>query len=115
MGYNLTFSRDYKKLIQFVYMDARTQTFASPMNGNQIQPIVDSKVAAIGSNSIFYKIETELGVIVGYFVLLVNVSNFSATLQTKQLRPAFFTKNTQIGNIINAFILSNEWQQDILL
>lgn len=96
-------------------MDARVTTFTMPMNGNQIQPILDGLINSIGATSLFYSLETDNGTIAGYFVLLVNISNFSATLQEKQLRPAFFSDSTSVNDLINVFIASNEWQQDILL
>lgn len=114
MTYSFIYEDDYNRLMMACIIDARASIpEIKNQVGTVIKAYVDSKVSLVNSNTIVYKIETELGVLAGYFTIQVNTSNKTALLDQFVVRPAFknFTEiKTQIGN----FITSNKWQSDYL-
>ena len=115
MTYTFTFEPDYSRIMMACIIDARASIPAIKNQvGSVIKDYVDEQLAMINSDSIVYKIETELGVLAGFFALQVNIKNKTATLITQVLRPAFKTVSeipVLIGNFIN---ITKVWQQDYL-
>ena len=112
MEFRFIYEFYYAKLIQFVLLDARKTAFPVVGNGNVLQPLVDAKIALVTPNVIPYRIESDNGVIAGYFTLEINEN--IPTLQQSQIRPNFGTYSTQINTDINNFIISNGWRKDYL-
>lgn len=115
MTYFITYLIEVARTVQAVMIDDRTNQFPENANGNQIKPIIDTFLGTIGENSLPYKIETELGNLIGFFVLLVDKDNLTVTIQKKVLRPQFELQFTAINSYIDNFIASNEWIEDVLL
>lgn len=115
MTYSILYEPDFSRILPAMLIEARATI---PAIANQIGSVIksytDSQVALITDSSIFYKIETELGVIAGVFSIDVNTSNKTATLIMKVLRPAFVQFDSIISNQIANFILNGEYKQDFL-
>jgi len=114
MTFDFIFSRSQARIIQSVMIDSRAKSMPIAVNGNQIKVLVDAEVAKVTPTVIFYKIETNNGVLVGYFSLQVNTQNKSATLLQYQIRPPFLINDTTIKQQINGFITNAEWEGDYL-
>lgn len=114
MTYYFIFEDDYSRIIPALLIDARASI---PQIANQIGAVIknytDSKVALVNDTTITYKIETNLGVMAGYFTIQVDISNKTAVLDQFVLRPAFQTFSEIQSQIIN-FIQSGGWQPDFL-
>lgn len=114
MTYNFIFEDDFSRIISAVLIDARASI---PEIANQVGTVIkaytDSKVAQVNDNTITYKIETDLGVLAGYFTIQVNTSNKTAVLDQFVLRPAF-QGFTEIQSQIVNFIQSGDWKPDFL-
>lgn len=114
MTYNFVYEPEYFRIIPAILIDARASIpEIKNQTGFPIKYYTDSQVAQINERSITYKIETELGVLAGYFSIQVNTINKTAILLMQQLRPAFkgFTEiQTQISN----FIQAGTWKPDYL-
>jgi hypothetical protein len=115
MNYQIQYEPDYGRLLPAMIIDSRS-TIPAIRNqvGSVIKSYTDSKVALIGSNSIYYRIETNLGVIASTFSIDVNTSNKTAVQNIITIRPAFFQFKDEIQVIINNFITSNGWLGDYL-
>ena len=96
-------------------IDGRAGTLLANKIGNDILELVSAEVKKVSDNVIFYKIEGDNGVLVGYFSLIVNTSNFTAAEYQKNIRPNFINFTTEIQQKINTFILNGDWRFDILL
>jgi len=96
-------------------IDGRAGTLLANKIGNDILELVSAEVKKVSDNVIFYKIEGDYGVLVGYFSLIVNTGNFTAVEYQKNIRPNFINFTTEIQQKINTFILNGEWRFDILL
>lgn len=115
MTYSIIYEPDYSRIMMAVIIDARA-TIPEIKNqvGSVIKSYVDSKVALVSENTIFYKIETDQGVMAGYFTIEVNTANKTALLGQFLLRPAFVKFSGEITNIITNFIALKKWQKDYL-
>jgi hypothetical protein len=98
--------------VQAVMIDSRAYSMPPNINGNQIQPLVDAEVANVTRDVIFYKIESTLGNLVGYFSLKKNGS--VGTKYQQQIRPPFLVDISMINSLIDNFVLANDWQKDYL-
>ena len=114
MTYYFIYEPDYSRIIPALLIDARASI---PEIANQIGMVIksytDSKVALVNDETIVYKIETNLGVLAGYFSIQVNTENKTAVLQQFVLRPAF-QSFSEIQAQITKFIQNLEWQPDFL-
>ena len=114
MIYHFVYEPDFARIIPAITIDNRASI---PVIKNQVGSVIkafnDYQLSLLSSTSITYKIETDLGVLAGFFSIQVDISNKTATLIMEQVRPAFkgFTELTdQIGNFIQGF----DWQKDYL-
>lgn len=115
MNFRIIYNDAYKRVIPATLIDSRGKISAiETAGGFAVRDYTNAEVDRVGENVIPYKIETEGGNLVGFFNLVIKFG-FVCTLLNKQLRPAFQTFDTQITNKISNFILSKEWQSDILL
>lgn len=100
-----------------IFIDNRASiTEIKNKTGFVIKAWIDEQLTLINDSSITYKIESELGVLCGFFTIQVNDESKTAVLLLKQLRPAF--KDIQISvdlslQIAN-FIHNNLWHPDFL-
>lgn len=114
MIFNVVYNQEYKRVIPAVIIDGRGLNPAiATLGGLELKDYTDAKVNAVTQGAIPYKIETDLGNLAGYFVLMVDY-NGSVILMDYLLRPAFMQFDTQISQIINNFITSGDWRFDIL-
>lgn len=121
MTYTFIYEPDHLRIMPAVLFEARADI---PELKNQIGTVIksyiDTQLALIKSNTIFYKIETELGVLAGYFVVEVNDVMLlffvvkRPRLLTKRLRPAFKQFQEAIDLEISIFIQENKWEPDVL-
>lgn len=115
MTYTIVFEPDFSRILPAIIIEARATI---PEIANQIGSVIknytDEKVALITDTCIFYKVETELGVISCIFSIQVNTSNKTALLQQLVYRPAFVQFSTEISNLIGNFIGLGSWQPDYL-
>lgn len=115
MTYNFIFEPDYSRIINSIFIDNRTSIpEIKNQTGYVIKNYIDEQLALINDNCITYKIETELGVLAGFFTIEVNTENKTAVLLMKQIRPAFKQFEQDITLQINNFIFNNEWKGDFL-
>lgn len=115
MTYFFIFEDDYSRIMFSCIVDARA-TIPAIKNqvGTVIKSYVDNQVALVDNNSIVYKIETDQGVMAGYFVIKVNTTNKTAFLHQFVVRPSFTQFILEIQSQISNFITSNKWQSDYL-
>ena len=115
MTYYIQYEPDYLRVLPAILIDCRAQIPAIKNQvGSVIKSYTDSQLALITQNSLFYKIETDKGVIANVFSLDVNTSNKTVTLVINKIRPAFLQFSTEINEIINNFITSKGWFNDYL-
>lgn len=115
MIFRITYSDDYKRVIPAVIIDGRgTNPIIATLGGYEMKTYTDTKVEAVRSNTIPYKIETDKGNLAGYFVLGIK-GNGACVLAESLLRPAFVSFSSEISQKINTFIQSGDWQFDILI
>lgn len=114
MAYYITFCENYNRVIPACIIDSRaTIPVIKNETGNIIKAYVDAQLALITDNVLVYRIETELGVLAGYFALEINGN--SATVNMKVLRSAFQQFDTQISTNISNFIGNGYWQRDYMV
>lgn len=115
MIFRVTYNDEYKRVMPAVIIDGRGLNPAiATLGGYEMKAYTDSKVAQVIVGVIPYKIETDAGNLAGYFLLMVDY-NGSPVLMDYLLRPAFVQFDSQISQIINNFIQSNDWQFDTLI
>jgi len=111
MNYNITYEADYARVIPAVLIDARAQyPQLSGATGFAMLPYINSQVALASSGSVFYKLETDSGNIVGYFT----VKTIDGSLGIFALRPQFSGFSAQISQQITNFISSGNWRFDYI-
>ena len=111
--YRLIYDIDYSRIMPAVIIDARASIPAiTNQIGSVIKAYTDAEVAKVTSKVVPYKIETDQGVLVGYFTIRVIVG--FGSLYQYQLRPAFVQFNTVISQEISNFIASDDWKFDFL-
>lgn len=116
MTYNFIYEPVYyPQTIRAVMIDARQGTPLANRIGVVIDQFVQQQVDLVTDNTIFYKIETEQGVLAGYFWITVdNIGNFNGNIPPN-LRPAYSKNFNDISNLISNFILANEFSPDFLI
>lgn len=114
MIYNISYCGDsYKRLFWAVISDSRANIPAvRNMIGVVIKSYVDSQTALVNPDVLPYKIETELGVLVGYFGLYTGPG--PAAVAFGQFRPAFLAFQSDINQNIATFVSSGNWSFDTL-
>lgn len=114
MEFNIIYDQDYRRTITAVLTDNRANI---PEIRNQIgiviKQYVDAQVALVTDNVVPYKIETDLGVLVGYFLLQVTNMGQTAVNIQQVIRPVFQSFN-EISGIVSNFITNGSYQFDIL-
>lgn len=114
MTYRFIYSDDYKRVIPAVIIDGRGgNAETATLSGFELKAYVDEKVSRVRSNTMPYKIETENGNLVGYFILGIK-GNGAIVLVENINRPAFLQFSQSISQEINNFMLSGNWQYDFL-
>lgn len=107
---------EYTRIIPAILIDSRASiTIIKNATGAVIKTYTDAEVSKIIDRVLFYKVETDQGVLAGYFSLQVkvNIATHAALLQN-QMRPSFNSFVTQISAQITTFINNGEWKQDYL-
>lgn len=114
MEYNIIYMTDISRTVSGIIFDSQyTIPVISNKSGIVIQAYTNGEIAKITSDVIPYKIETEDGSLAGFFTLKTGVLQIA--LFQFQLRPAFTSFSADISQIIGNFILSNNWNIDILI
>lgn len=115
MTFQFIYENDNQRIMYATYIDARASIPQIKNRiGFEIKDYIDTQIETLNDQSITYKIETDLGVMAGFFSIQVDTSNKTAILALKVLRPAFTEFDTDImGNITN-FIMLGQWRQDYL-
>lgn len=115
MSYFIQYEPDYIRLLPAMIIESRA-TIPEIKNqvGIVIQNYTNSQVLLIGVNSLYYKIETDLGCIASTFSIDVNTTNQTGVLNIFTIRPAFVQFKVEIQEIINNFIMSKEFIGDYL-
>ncbi len=96
-------------------MDARAGTALANKPGSIQKQFIDAEIAKVTPDIIFYKIETDLGVLVGYFSLKTGNMGQTAVLFQKTYRPAFTNMIPEIQGNITKFVQSGAFVADILI
>lgn len=113
----IVYEPDFSRVIPACIIDARASIAAIKNQiGDVIKDYTDSQLALINDNSLVYKVETDEGVLAGFFAINVNTENKTASLLMKELRPAFRTLqyNVDISLLITNFIANSDWKPDFL-
>lgn len=115
MTYYFTYSKsECQRIIPAALIDSRGSiNDIKNKVGSVIKTYTDQQSALVTEEALFYKIETEDGNLVGYFILTPS-SVGTMNLVKKQLRPAFVEFDAIISGQIANFILSGDWNFDKL-
>lgn len=115
MSYIIQYDQDYKRTIPACIIENRANI---PEIRNQIGVVIkayaDAAVAQVTENVIPYKIITDLGALVGYFLIQISNMGQNGVKIAQVLRPQF-QSFMEISEIIDNFILTNSFLDDILL
>lgn len=96
-------------------IDARAGTPLANKTGFVQKQFIETEIAKVTLDVIFYRIEEGFGVMAGYMSLLTANQGTTASLYQFVLRPAFQSASIEIqGNITN-FIQSGAWVADLLI
>lgn len=110
----ILYTQDVNQIVAAVNIDARATTMQLGWNGIEVQAFLDEILSLFTENTLLYKLETELGVLAGYFTLDVIRSKKTAIRSSLVLRPAFQINQVDIIAQTDAFITRNDWNDDIL-
>lgn len=115
MSYRFIYSNpDLNRIIQSVLIEKRSAIPAiKNRDGHTIKDYCDQVSSQVDANTIFYKIETEDGNLVGFFSLRA-FSEGTASLIQYELTPAFVQFDSDISGEIYNFMQSGNWAVDIL-
>lgn len=104
---------EYKRVISGIILESR-QLLPVTKNktGFETEAYVNLEIEKVTDNVIPYKLETITGNLAAYFSLSVN-GTVAAQYQLF-IRPAFVQFSGAISDFISNFIISNEWNTDIL-
>lgn len=106
---------DYPRLIFACMMDARARTPLANKPGAIQKQFIDAEIQKVTPDVIPYRLESELGVIIGYISLKTGNMGQTASLFQEVYRPAFVNMVPEIQqNIIN-FIQSGAFAADLLI
>lgn len=115
MTYHIVYEPEYQRIMTACIIDARASIPAIKNQvGTVIKDYVDTQLSYINTNAICYKLETDLGVLAGYFVIQVTPASETAMIDSKVLRPAFVQFDSDISTQISNFIQLNNWKPDYL-
>lgn len=114
MTWYLTYEPEiYQRIMFAVIVDNRTNIPAiKSAYGVAIDAYVSGQILLVLPDSLFYKIESENGNLAGFFTL--DMLNNGVVLSLFMLRPAFQQFNTEITEKINNFIISGDWQANLI-
>jgi hypothetical protein len=115
MTFRFIYEPDYPRIIFACMMDARAGTPLANKSGAVQKEFIDEEISKVTKDVIFYRLETELGVMGGYFSLLTVNQGTTAGLYQFVLRPAFQGMTAEISEQITTFISGNDWKPDILI
>jgi len=101
MTFGITYCDEYERIIQAVLIDSRV---AGLQNGNVYRADIDAYLNALDDTDMTYKIETDQGVLVGFFVY----NTVSGVVQQSFRRP-FAEYTTLLQQEIGNFIASGNW------
>lgn len=115
MNYRFIYTEDFDRIVPAVMIDSR-QDFVSLQGktGFQFKALIDQELAKIYSNTLFYKIESENGSVVGYIMVNINTQTLSSTIASFRLRHCFFLDEINIINQANIFVNNGNCLQDYL-
>ena len=108
------YTKEWNRIIQAVLIDSRDTSMPNAANGNDIKVIVDSEINKIDDNVIFYKLENNNGVLIGYFSILINGKTKSGILHQFQLRKAYYSSQATIKRFVYDYINYKLWECDYL-
>lgn len=110
----ISFFENYIKGIPAIIIDCRASIpEIKGKSGVFIKSFFDEKISEISPNSIPYRIETEKGVLAGYFVIEVQGAGLPPIKKQQFLRPAF-QGDAEIIKEIDNFTTSGKWMDDFL-
>jgi hypothetical protein len=115
VAYYISFCDNFSRVIPACIIDSRTTNPAIKNQiGTVIKAYIDNQLALVTDSVLVYRIETELGVLVGYFALeIIGTGTPDKIMQV--LRPAFQQFDTQITVEISSFISNDiNWRKDYL-
>lgn len=105
---------EFGRIIPSCIIDSRASI---PAIRNQVGSVIkayfDVEVNKVSGHTevLFFKVETESGVLVGYFSLTVTTDGSGAVLNQFQIRPSFGQFIIQISAEITNFIAAGIWIQ----
>jgi len=105
----------YPQVIFSVMVDSRKGTSLANQTGVVIKAAVDEQVELVTDDVLFYKIETEEGVLCGYVSLSVTNSAQTVTKLQQVIRPAYQQFVAQINQSIDNWINLGGWRSDYLI
>lgn len=114
MTFRFIYEPDYPRIIFACMMDARAGTPLANKIGAVQKQFIDTEVGKVTPDTIVYRIETDLGVLAGFFSLLVGNRGTTVSVYQFVLRPAFQSLGAGIQENISNFISNNGWQPDYL-
>lgn len=105
---------DKHRIISAVMIDSRAGIPAIKNQiGSVVKTVIDSQIALVVDNCLFYKIETENGNLAGYLCLKIG-ANDQVTVLLFELRTSYEEYSSEISTQMSNFITSGEWKQDFL-
>lgn len=115
MTFNFIYEPMYYPQVIFACMvDARKGTPLANQNGFSIQEYVENQVSLVGDDVLFYKIEDNNGVLVGYLSLKVTNMGKNVTKFQLVIRANFQSFTSEIEDSITSFINTGRWSPDFL-
>jgi hypothetical protein len=115
MTIRFIYEPDYPRIIFACMMDARQGTPLANKPGAIQKQFIDSAINAVTPDVIPYRLESELGVMIGYISLKVGNMGQTAVLFQETYRPAFANMVPEIQQNISKFVSSLAWRDDILI
>lgn len=114
MTYRFIYSQaECNRIIPAILIDKRAAIPAiAGQIGSVIKAYTDAQVALVTGTCVFYKIETDMGNLAGFFSLSVGGS--AVVILQYELRPAFEQFSATISGLIANFINNNSWSGDYL-
>lgn len=114
MTIRFIYEPDYPRIIFACMMDARAGTPLANKIGAVQKQFIELEVQKVVPDVIPYRLESDLGVIIGYMSLLTANNGTTVSLYQLVVRPAFQLFSAEIQQNISNFISNNGWQPDYL-
>lgn len=115
MTFNFIYATESTRIISATILDARfTIPELKDLGGFEVKDFVDLQISTLNSDTLLYKIETELGNMAGYFTLVVGNMGLSAVKSTQFLRPNYQGLENEINISVSEFVQNGLWKQDFL-